>query len=331
MSNSLKISSYKVGPQNINQDCKIRSSRQFSVKQSSEDTKVKFSKCVLSCFRSCSFCLFPRATAKERYKSLYSKDRNKRCQRCFVCKSMSFCPTCSKCPQCCPKFGCRRQATEILASLAHTGCESKGGLNFERGIHATLQNQTTTRSPVIKSGYAHPGKSKALFQALIELINKLVVEKVVIRSSLAFYNRLFLVPKSNHRWRPILDLSHLNLFLKPGTFKMETPETIRLSLQRGEWVTSLDFSDAYFHIPISQRSRKYLRFFLGKKAYHFTALPFGLATAPLEFTKVVNEVKLMAQTRGIRIHQYLDNWLVRAPDQGSCRLHTQTSWPFAAN
>ena len=181
-----------------------------------------------------------------------------------------------------------------------------------------------TRSPVIKSGYGHPGKSKALFQALIELINKLVVERVVIRSSLAFYNRLFLVPKSNHRWRPILDLSHLNLFLKPGTFKMETLETIRLSLQKGEWVTLLDFSDAYFHIPISQRSRKYLRFFLGKKAHQFTALPFGLATAPLEFTKVVKEVKLMAQARGIRIHQYLDDWLVRAPDQGTCRLHTQT-------
>ena len=107
-----------------------------------------------------------------------------------------------------------------------------------------------TRSPVIKSGYAHPGKSKALYQAVTDLINKLVVEKVIIRSSLAFYNRLFLVPKPNQRWRPILDLSHLNLFLKPGTFKMETPETIRLSLQKGEWVTSLDFSDAYFHIPI---------------------------------------------------------------------------------
>ena len=107
-----------------------------------------------------------------------------------------------------------------------------------------------TRSPVIKSGYAHPLKSKALFEALVELINKLVVEKVVLRSSLAFYNRLFLVPKPNNRWRPILDLSHLNLFLQSGTFKMETPETIRLSLQKGEWVTSLDFSDAYFHIPI---------------------------------------------------------------------------------
>ena len=122
-----------------------------------------------------------------------------------------------------------------------------------------------TRSPVIKSGYAHPGKSKALFEALVELVNKLVVEKVVIRFSLAFYNRLFLVPKPNNRWRPILDLSQLNLFLKPGTFKMETPETITLSLQKGEWVTSLDLSDAYFHIPINQRSRKYLRFFQGRK------------------------------------------------------------------
>ena len=105
---------------------------------------------------------------------------------------------------------------------------------------------------------------------------------------------------------------------------METPETIRVSLHKGEWVTSLDFSDAYFHIPIHPRSRKYLRFFLNSKAYQFTALPFGLATAPLEFTKVVKEGKLMAQTRGIRIHQYLDDWLLRAPCPEICQQHTQT-------
>ena len=47
----------------------------------------------------------------------------------------------------------------------------------------------------------------------------------------------FLVPKPNNRWRPILDLSTLNTFLNTGTFKMETSETIRTSLQAGEWVT----------------------------------------------------------------------------------------------
>ena len=69
-----------------------------------------------------------------------------------------------------------------------------------------------------------------------------------------------LVPKPNNKWRPILDLSKLNLFLKAEKFKMETPETIRTSLQPGEWVTLIDFKDAYFHIPIQEWSRKYLRF-----------------------------------------------------------------------
>ena len=111
-----------------------------------------------------------------------------------------------------------------------------------------------SRLPLIVSKYVNPLKNKSLSEALSSLIQKQAVERVVVKSSLAFYNRLFLVPKPNRKWRPILDLSKLNLFLETGTFKMETPETIRLSLQSREWVTSQDFSDAYFHIP--QRSRK---------------------------------------------------------------------------
>ena len=36
---------------------------------------------------------------------------------------------------------------------------------------------------------------------------------------------------------------------------METPETIRTSLQQGEWVTSINFKDAYICIPIQEQSR----------------------------------------------------------------------------
>ena len=170
-----------------------------------------------------------------------------------------------------------------------------------------------TRSPTVISNYHNPTKQTFLLEALYQLINKNAVEPVENQNSLGFYNRLFLEPKPNNRWRPILDLSTLNTFLNTGSFKMETQETIRTSLQAGEWVTSIDFKDAYFHIPIHSQSRKYMRFNLQGRSYQFKALPFGLSTAPMEFTVVAKEVKLMALQKGIRIHQYLDDWLVPLP------------------
>ena len=180
-----------------------------------------------------------------------------------------------------------------------------------------------TRSPTVISCYINPHRNSYLLEALHQLIDKNAIELVHNQTSLGFFNRLFLVPKPNNKWRPILDLSKLNLFLKVEKFKMETPETIRTSLQQGEWVTSVDFKDAYFHIPIQEQSRKYLRFHVQGRTYQFKALPFGLSTAPMEFTVLVKEVKLMAIHKGIRIHQYLDDWLVRARSHQTCLHHTQ--------
>ena len=181
-----------------------------------------------------------------------------------------------------------------------------------------------TRTPTVISNYHNPAKQSFLLEALYQLINKNPVEPVENQNSLGFYNRQFLVPKPNNRWRPVLDLSTLNTFLNTESFKMETTETIRTSLHAGEWVTSIDFKDAYFHIPIQSQSRKYMRFHLQGRSYQFKALTFRLSTAPMEFTVVAKEVKLMALQKGIKIHQYLDDWLVRASTHNTCLQHTQT-------
>ena len=292
-------------------------------KQFSGIRHFKSSGCVLSCCKLCSYCSFIRVSTKERSKYRSLSEQNKACQRCFLYKS--FCPSCSQCPQCCRRTDYQGTLTTVWAYLARNGANPRVVSVMKDGYSLPFsQRPLLTRVPLVHSGYANPTKSRSLKESLLDLIGKRAVEKVVIKSSLAFYNRLFLVPKLNRKWRPILDLSQLNLYLKASSFKMETPETIRLSLQTGEWVTSSDFSDAYFHIPINSRLRKYLRFSLNKQTFQFTALPFGLATAPLEFTKVVKEVKLMAQARGIWIHQYLDDWLLRAQSQETCLQDTQT-------
>ena len=180
-----------------------------------------------------------------------------------------------------------------------------------------------SRFPTIKSSYTAPVKQEALLEAVQQMVQKRAVVPVQNKNSLGFYSRLFLVPKPENKWRPVIDLSVVNTYLHVPTFKMETAEVIRASLQVGEWVASIDLTDAYFHVPIHPKFQKYLRFHVQGQAYQFRALPFGIATAPLEFTRVVKEVKFIALSQGVQIHQYLDDWLVRAKDPDSCARDVQ--------
>ena len=153
-------------------------------------------------------------------------------------------------------------------------------------------------------------------------MDKNTVVLVQNQKSLGFFNQLFLVPKPN-KWRPILDLSHLNKLLKAQKFKMETPENIGTSLQQGEWVTSIDFKDTYFHIPIQEQSRKYF-----KLSYPGQNIPVqSTAIRTVHSSHGVHcdskRGELMAIHRGRRIHQYLDNCLVRARSHQVCLQHTQ--------
>ena len=181
-----------------------------------------------------------------------------------------------------------------------------------------------TRKPIIVSCNLNPHRNVYLLEALHQLTKKNAIELVTNQESLGFYNWLLLVPKPNNKWRRILDLSNLNKFLKVEKFKMETQETIRTSLQTGEWVTSIDLRMPTSIYQYKTNQEKIFRFHVQGKTYQFKALPFGLSMTPLEFTVVAKEVKLMALRKGIRIHQYLDDLLVWARSHEICLQHIQT-------
>ena len=143
-----------------------------------------------------------------------------------------------------------------------------------------LSKPNLVRFPLILSEYKARQNDQALATCIQSLLSKNAIERVENVKSLRFYSRLFLVPMPHQGWRPIIDLSRLKTFLHVEKFKMETPESIRTSLISGEWVSSIDLSDAFLHIPIHPNSRKYLRFCYRSQVFQFTSLPFGLATAP---------------------------------------------------
>ena len=120
------------------------------------------------------------------------------------------------------------------------------------------------------------------------------------------------MPKKSGQYRPVLDLSTLNGYIRQIHFQMETPDKIRLSINPGDWATSLDLRDAYFHLLMHPSCHKFLRFVWRDVVYQFVALPFGLSLAPFIFSKVVKEFVGIQRTQGHRVRDYLDDWLILA-------------------
>ena len=133
-----------------------------------------------------------------------------------------------------------------------------------------------------------------------------------------YYSRIFLVPKKNGKLRLIIGLSVLNHFVYTETFKMETQRKVRNAIQLNNRAFSLDLTDAYLHILIHYRSRKYLRFTLRGRVFQFKALPFGLSTSPFVFTRLMIVIATFLRRRAITLHPYLDDWLARNQNRQNC-------------
>ena len=182
------------------------------------------------------------------------------------------------------------------------------------------------------SNFRPPSSSEVLeiLRAEVQtLLHKGAIELLPPPVSPGFYGRLFCVPKTSGGWRPVLDLSPLNRFLKRIPFRMETVASIRESIREGDWAASIDLADAYFHVLMHQRDRKYLRFLVDGQVYQFRALPFGLSLAPWVFTRVVREYLLSLRSRGVRIRAFLDDWLVLAPTRDLCSQHVGDAMDLA--
>ena len=113
--------------------------------------------------------------------------------------------------------------------------------------------------------------------------------------SLAFYSCLNR-KQASHRPKDI------KLF-ECGKIQNGTPGSIRASDSRR--VSSIDLQTPQRRVCGSLTSLKFTS----------SPLPFELGRAPQVFTILVKEVKLVALSRGIGLHQYLDNWPIKAQSQ----------------
>ncbi len=111
---------------------------------------------------------------------------------------------------------------------------------------------------------------------------------------------------------PILDLRVLNDSVMQLKFKMLNLRQIMPQIRPEDWFVMIDLKDTYFHISILPCHGRFLRFAFGGKAYQFWVLPFSLALSPRTFTKCIDAALVPFRLQGIRIMNYIDDWLILA-------------------
>ncbi len=150
-----------------------------------------------------------------------------------------------------------------------------------------------------------PRNAQVLRQEVYNLLEKGAIEKVPqSERENRFYSRYFVIPKRDGGLRPILDLRPINRTLGKHPFRMLTLKQILVQIRPGDWFASVDLKDAYFHIQIAPYHRWFLRFDFEGTAYQYSVLPFGLALAPLTFSKCIDAALSPLRTSGMRILNY---------------------------
>lgn len=110
-----------------------------------------------------------------------------------------------------------------------------------------------------------------------------------------FVSSLFMVPKKGRGQRPVINLKALNNFVEYSHFKMEGINMLRDVLRKDDYMVKLDLRDAYFTVPVWINHQKYLRFLWKDTMWEFACLPYGLASAPRVFTKIMKPLSCCAK------------------------------------
>ena len=88
---------------------------------------------------------------------------------------------------------------------------------------------------ILDSYYPQSVKGRALDEEIQALRRKGAVEPAPPTPGF-FSRRMFVVTKATGGWRPIIDLSTLNLDVDRTPFRMETSQTVLRAVRRNDWM-----------------------------------------------------------------------------------------------
>ena len=147
--------------------------------------------------------------------------------------------------------------------------------------------------------------------------------KPVSFSSCSFFSNIFPVPKKSlGEFRIIFDLADLNKHLRKIHFRMDNLFSIMCLISPGDWLISIDLSDAYHTVAMHSSAIPYLSFIFLKVCYQFICLPQGLSPSPRIFTMLMRVVLKFLRSLSIKIAAWIDDFILAASSAALVSSHS---------
>ena len=188
-------------------------------------------------------------------------------------------------------------------------------LNMVEGLSINLTDDLPATTPI-----QYPlGKEEHIF--VMQEINRLL-DRNIIQScgheKGEFISPIFLRPKSDGKFRMILNLKKLNEVSDKQHFKMDTLKSVLTLVYPGAFMCKVDIKDAYYSVPIATNDQKLLKFTFEGVLYKFVALPNGYTKGPRKFTKLLKPALATLRKKGATLAAYLDDIFIIAGSYARC-------------
>ncbi|XP_062709531.1 uncharacterized protein K02A2.6-like [Aedes albopictus] len=195
-------------------------------------------------------------------------------------------------------------------------------LNTARGIAMVEENEIFPKfnMPPIQISYdktkppcrnifmSIPPAVKPLVEnRLQQLLSANIIERVTENMNTSFCSSMLVVPKGRDDIRLVIDLRGPNRYINRTPFSMPTLEKILVDVNGSNWFSTIDLTNAFFHIELHEDSRHLTNFFTEFGMFRYVRLPFGLCNAPDIFQEVLQR-KILAGCKGVK--NYLDDIFV---------------------
>lgn len=167
---------------------------------------------------------------------------------------------------------------------------------------------TGTAVPIRQAPRRLPlGKRKIEREKITKMLNRGVIEP----SNSPWSSPVVLITKKDGTPRFCIDYRAVNQVIIHDAYPLPQVDECLDSLNGSKWFSCLDLNQGFFQIGLDPKDREKTAFSTSQGLYQFTVTPFGLATSPSVFERLMEDV-----LRGLQWSEcllYMDDIIVPAP------------------